>query len=164
MIIIQHIFLFCLILSTAFLVPAITSARPTGSIPVPAFPGAEGYGAQAIGGRGGQVIEVTNLNDSGPGSLRAAAEAEGPRIVVFRVGGTIELLSPIEIINPYITIAGQTAPGGGIALKTHPSMDNAAIEVATQHVIIRYIRARPGPSAELSQNIDALIIGPAIGK
>ena len=129
------------------------------SLPLPAFPGAEGYGAQSIGGRGGDVIEVRNLNDSGPGSLRAAVEAEGPRIVVFRVGGTIELLSSIEITNPYITIAGQTAPGGGIAIRTHPTMDDAPIYVSTQHVIIRYIRARPGPSTELSQNIDALIIG-----
>ena len=87
------------------------------ALAAPAFPGAEGFGANSIGGRGGTLIEVTNLNDSGPGSFRAAVEASGPRIVVFRVGGTIELQSSLIITNPYITIAGQTAPGGGITLK-----------------------------------------------
>ncbi|NPV46521.1 MAG: pectate lyase, partial [Armatimonadetes bacterium] len=64
---------------------------------VKAFPTAEGFGAEAVGGRGGRVIEVTNLDDSGPGSLRAAMEAEGPRIVVFRVSGTIVLRSAIRV-------------------------------------------------------------------
>lgn len=123
----------------------------------PAFPGAEGYGANAIGGRGGRVIEVTTLDDSGPGSLRAAIEAQGPRIVVFRVAGTIELLTPLIIKNPYITIAGQSAPGGGIALKSH-NMDDAPLEISTQHVVVRYLRVRPGPMSTLSHNVDALII------
>lgn len=104
-----------------------------------AFPGAEGYGRFAIGGRGGRVIEVTNLNDSGPGSLREAVEAEGPRIVVFRVGGTIHLKNRLVIKNPYITIAGQTAPGEGIALR------GATFGAGWTHdVIIRYIRIRIG--------------------
>ena len=81
-----------------------------------AFPGAEGSGALAVGGRGGQVIKVTNLNNAGAGSLRAACEASGPRVVVFEVAGTIVLTSSINISNPYITIAGQTAPGGGIQI------------------------------------------------
>ncbi|MGH6913661.1 MAG: hypothetical protein ACREH3_08125, partial [Geminicoccales bacterium] len=81
---------------------------------VKAFPTAEGFGAKAEGGRGGEVIEVTNLEDSGPGSLRAAVEQEGPRTVVFRVGGTIAVDRPIQIRDPFITIAGQTAPGDGI--------------------------------------------------
>lgn len=116
---------------------------------VPAFPGAEGFGAGSIGGRGGRVFEVTNLNDSGPGSFRAAIEAEGPRIVVFRTGGTIELMTEIVLTHPFITIAGQTAPGGGITLKTHPSNTRSALTIAKgcHDVIIRHLRSRPGPHA-----------------
>ena len=107
----------------------------------PAFPGAEGFGKYAIGGRGGRVIAVTNLNDDGPGSFRAACDAEGPRTVVFRVSGTIPLKRYLKIYNPYITIAGQTAPGDGICIR------NYAVEFRTDHVIIRYIRFRPGDGA-----------------
>jgi len=125
---------------------------------ITAFPGAEGFGAYAAGGRGGRVLEVTNLDDSGPGSLRAAIAAEGPRIVVFRVGGTIELLSRITIENPFITIAGQTAPGGGITLKNHPSNLRSPLEIKTHEVIIRYLRSRPGPGTQPSDTLDALTI------
>lgn len=103
---------------------------------------ADGFGKYTIGGRGGKVIEVTNLNDSGEGSLRAAVEAEGPRIVVFRVCGTIQLKSFLRVNNPYITIAGQTAPGDGICLA------NYGMIVNTEEVIVRYLRSRPGDLAE----------------
>ena len=98
-----------------------------------AFPTAEGYGKYALGGRGGKVIEVTNLNESGEGSFRAAVEAEGPRTVIFRVSGTID--TDLSIKNDYITIAGQTAPGDGITLK-------GTLGISASHVIIRYIRVR----------------------
>ena len=88
-----------------------------------AFPGAEGYGRHARGGRGGRVIEVVNLNDSGPGSLRAAVEAEGPRTVVFRVSGLITLESKLVMhrANSNLTVAGQTAPGKGICIRNWTS-------------------------------------------
>jgi len=124
---------------------------------IPAFPGAEGFGSTTPGGRGGSVIKVTNLNDSGPGSLRAAIDAEGPRIVVFEVGGLINLKTPLSIIHPYITLAGQTAPGDGI------SMRGNGIKILTHDVILRYIRVRPGDinfGPENSWgNVDAISIG-----
>jgi len=113
-----------------------------------AFPTAEGYGKYSKGGRGGVVYEVTNLNDSGNGSLRAAVEAQGPRTVIFRVSGNIELESPIKIKNPYITIAGQTAPGDGICLKNHP------LSIDADHVIVRYLRIRLGD--ESGEDYDAV--------
>jgi len=119
-----------------------------------AFPGAEGGGSQAIGGRGGRIIEVTNLKSEGPGSFRNACEDKGPRIVIFRVAGSIDLDgNPIIIKNPYITIAGQTSPGGGILIKGHE------IRVKTHDVIIRYIRIRTGRRDKFSyQEGDALAI------
>ena len=113
-----------------------------------AFPTAEGFGKYTKGGRGGVVYEVTNLNDSGEGSLRAAVEAKGPRTVIFKISGNIELESPIEIANPYITVAGQTAPGEGVCLKNHPLIIDA------NHVIVRYIRVRPGDIS--GQDYDAI--------
>lgn len=113
----------------------------------PAFPGAEGYGASASGGRAGRVIEVTNLNDSGPGSLREAVQASGPRTVVFKVSGTIRVESELLVTNPDITIAGQTAPGDGITLMLEPPRGKsflAPLGVRTQNVVIRYLRLRRG--------------------
>ena len=104
----------------------------------PAFPGAEGFGKYTVGGRGGKVIEVTNLHDAGPGSFRAAVSAKGPRTVVFRVSGTIALESELKIREPYLTIAGQTAPGDGICIK------NYQVNFDTSQVIMRYLRFRPG--------------------
>ncbi len=117
-----------------------------GAVNIPAFPGAEGGGAAAIGGRSGTVIEVTNLNDSGTGSLRAALTASGPRIVVFRVAGIINLQTPIRITNPYVTVAGQTAPGGGITLKGADLTEYFMIGIRTHDIVIRYIRFRYGYS------------------
>ena len=110
-----------------------------------AFPGAEGFGAHTPGGRGGAVLFVTNLDDYVPGkepaiegSLRAACSAAGPRTVIFRVSGTIALKTWIKIREPFLTLAGQTAPGGGICIK------NYGVTLYTHDVIMRYLRIRPG--------------------
>lgn len=111
-----------------------------------AFPDAEGYGKYTTGGRGGCVLTVTTLNDSGIGSFREAVERKGPRIVVFAVDGTIELKSPLRIDNDSITIAGQSAPGDGICLKDYPLIVNAS------NVIVRYIRVRVGDRHQLDSD------------
>jgi pectate lyase len=109
-----------------------------GSSGCPAFPGAEGGGAESVGGRGGTVMEVTTLNDTGSGSLRACLEASGPRTCVFRVSGLITGRSRMQIQNPYITIAGQTAPGGGIVVGG-PNQQAEQIFISTHDVVIRYL-------------------------
>jgi pectate lyase len=122
---------------------------------LPAFPGAEGAGALTPGGRGGRVLLVTNLDDSGSGSLRAAVESDGPRMVVFRVGGTIELKSDLKIRKPFLTVAGQSAPGDGICLKHY------AVTVNTHDVVLRHLRFRPGDVRQ--KEMDALSISGGSG-
>ncbi len=115
--------------------PPLPTWLPDG---VPAFPGAWGGGMFTPGGRGGRVIAVTNLDDSGPGSLRAAIETEGPRIVVFRVAGIIQLARNLDIDQPHLTIAGQSAPGDGICIANH------SININTHDVVLRHLRVRRG--------------------
>lgn len=105
--------------------------------PVISFPGAEGFGKFTTGGRGGQVVVVNTLNDSGPGSLREAVAIKKPRIIVFAVAGTIHLETPLNI-RSNVTIAGQTAPGEGICIADQP------VKIDGDNVIIRYLRFRMG--------------------
>lgn len=130
--------------------PESTISEPEGSgeneaiisiLPVASFPGAEGHGANSIGGRGGVVVKVSNLNDAGPGSLREALMMTIPRIIVFDVSGTIALESRLELgpENSFVTVAGQTTPGDGITLRNH-----SILMAGVQHVVIRYLRIRHG--------------------
>jgi pectate lyase len=127
------------------------SKLPAG--PQRAFPTAEGFGAASVGGRGGRLIQVTTLADAGAGSLRECMMAAGPRTCVFRVSGTIELLRQIKPTSGYLTIAGQTAPGGGIAIKNHPTnLTGSPLYFNKPHNIIRHIRVRPGPTGGTKQD------------
>lgn len=125
----------------------------------PAFPGAEGYGTSTPAGRGGAVIRVTNLNDAGPGSLRDALTAAGPRTVIFDVSGYITLNSDIEIgdrdvtTQNFLTVAGQTAPSPGITVI-------GAIIVRASDVLIQHIRIRPGVAGTTNRRDALRIEGP----
>jgi pectate lyase len=125
-------------LATLYAVLMTLSAWAQGNDTLPAFPGAEGFGAHVTGGRGGRVVKVTNLNASGPGSLQAACSTEGPQIVVFEVSGTIH--GDIEIAHGNLTVAGESAPGGGITLN---GQFWAAYDDQIQNIIVRFLRIRP---------------------
>jgi pectate lyase len=117
-----------------------TGLLSDGVTPCPplAFPTAEGFGRFTKGGREGTIIYVTNLDDSGPGSFRDAVLSSGPRIIVFNVSGTIFLESEIKMRNPYITVAGQTAPGDGITIRGN------SMYVENSEFIVRHLKIRPG--------------------
>lgn len=119
-------------------IPWASSPEDLPQAKIPAFPGAQGGGAYAFGGRGGKVFVVTSLADSGPGTLREACETGGARIVVFNVAGIIRLESPITVRAPYITIAGQTAPGDGVCVAGESFL------IDTHDVVIRHMRFRRG--------------------
>ena len=125
--------------------------RPTDLLQaeIPAFPGAEGGGMYSYGGRGGKVITVTSLEDSGPGTFREACEQGGARIIVFNVAGIIRLESPVIIRAPYLTIAGQTAPGDGICIA------GETVWINTHDVVIRHMRFRRGET-NVGRRDDAL--------
>lgn len=135
---------------------AATAAAPqvVAPPPVPAFPGAEGAGMWSLGGRGGRVLKVTTLADDGPGSLRAAVEATGPRVVVFAVAGTITLTRPLVVRQGRLTVAGQTAPGDGITLRGQP------FEIAADDVVVRFLRSRLGDE----QRVDGDAVGVIAGR
>jgi hypothetical protein len=121
--------------------PYIPSAGKPDELPqakIPAFPGAEGGGMYSFGGRGGRVIVVTSLEDSGPGTFREACEAGGPRVVVFNVAGIIKLKDRIRVRAPYITINGATAPGDGVCIAGN------TVELETHDIIVRNMRFRRG--------------------
>lgn len=116
-----------------------------------AFPRAQGAGRFSVGGRGGTVYIVSNTDNAGAGSFRAACEASGARIIVFTTDGIIQLTSNINVNNPYISIFGQTAPGDGICLRDY------TLRVRTHDVIIQHIRSRPGDTSEATpEDLDAI--------
>jgi len=126
---------------------------------LPAFPGAEGFGCGAVGGRFGAVVTVTNLDDAGPGSFRAAMEESGRRTVVFRVSGTAELTEQVVVDDPYVTVAGQTAPGGGFTLKAAEGNTSGLLDIRTHDVVVRFLRFRPGaPRGASGENVDGVTI------
>ena len=132
----ERLFLLGALLSTVLVTPVLSD----GSKQI-AFPGAEGFGKYAKGGRGGDVYHVTNLNDEGPGSLRCGIDtADSPRTIVFDVAGTIRLVTPIRMENKsHLTIAGQTAPGKGITIS-----DRVVLIKECSDVVVRYLRLRLG--------------------
>ncbi|NII27284.1 pectate lyase [Pseudoflavitalea sp. X16] len=136
--------IYCLLLSCTAQQNLVTSAPGEKAI---AFPGAEGFGQYATGGRGGKVFIVSNLNDDGPGSFREAATAKIPRIIVFAVSGTIHLEKKITLAGN-LTIAGQSAPGDGICLADQP------VSIGGDNIIVRYLRFRMGDKYQRGGMVD----------
>lgn len=132
----------------------------SGNEPLPVIPGTSGFGITTPAGRYGQIYKVTSLLESGPGSLREALQAQGPRVVIFEVSGTIDLTQDIGIDAPYITIAGQTAPFPGITIK------GAGIRIFTHDVLIQHLRIRVGddPQGPDPENRDGIGIEGDWGK
>lgn len=125
------------------------------------FPGAEGFGTETPAGRGGKILKVTNLKDSGRGSLRTAINTKGAKIIVFEVSGIIELKSNLIIRHPYCTIAGQTAPPPGITIT------NYGIKISAHDILIQHLRIRPGDRGKVRDgrwdNLDALQLNSGAG-
>jgi pectate lyase len=118
---------------------------------IPAFPGAEGYGSEAVGGRGGKVLLVTSLSGGiGAGSLGWALTQDYPRIIVFKVSGVIKVPQPLQITSPYLTVAGETAPGAGITIAQFAATANGGLRTAksAHDFIIRFIRVRGGTGGD----------------
>ncbi len=110
---------------------------------LPVLKGVSGFGLDTKGGSGGKIIRVTNLNRDGEGSLAAALQSEGPRIIVFEVAGTINMeRKSLRITNPFVTVAGQTAPSPGITIL------RGGISIQAHDVIIQHIKVRPGEAEQ----------------
>jgi pectate lyase len=139
-------------LLSAIMLFAVIGIAHSMDVGIHAFPGAAGYGRFSRGGRGGSALFVTNLNSTGPGSLKDACESHGPRTIIFRVGGQISLgnTSLISITDPFCTIAGETAPGDGIVITGDSTLTKPIFTIATHDVIVRNIRIRPGPGRPLN--------------
>lgn len=141
-----------LVVGSACGTDAPAAPTPNGALAV--VPGIEGFGTRTPAGRGGAVLRVTTLADAGPGSLRAAVETPGPRVVIFEVSGTIALSERLDIEQPFVTVAGQTAPSPGVTLRGAP------LRIATHDVLVQHLRIRVGdePGGELPQGQDGLQI------
>jgi hypothetical protein len=135
---------------TVVAAPPPPSPSPPPSNGLPAFPGAQGFGSTTRGGRGGAIIRVTNLNDAGPGSLREALAASGPRVIIFEVSGTIRVGANLVISSPYVTVAGQTAPSPGITLR------GGTFRINAHDVVIQHIRFRPGDEPGFGNERDGI--------
>ena len=127
-------------------------------VPLPVFPGAEGFGTHTTGGRHGSVCRVTSLEDSGKGTLRSCVNRPGKKIVVFATGGVITLKSTLLLNKPFISILGQTAPGDGIMIRGSLDFGGPAVQIKTHDVLLQHLRIRVGTSTEPSCCRDALSI------